>query len=398
VPEENSTPDNGSAAPAHTTTPRVETVATVTSAPAESARETTIRVHDLNHYYGSGDLRKQVLFDNRLEVRAGEIIIMTGPSGSGKTTLLTLTGTLRTVQEGSLQVLGKELLGATNDELVATRRDIGFIFQAHNLFASLTAFQNVRMGMELFGYSAREMKTQAETLLTRLELGDHIHKKPSKLSGGQKQRVAIARGVAHSPRIILADEPTAALDGKTGRIAVNLFKELAEEQGCTILMVTHDNRILDVADRIVKMEDGYIKSNVNVAVSREICEFLQRESAFSGFNPSKLSAIADSMWMEKHEAGAEVIKQGDAGDTFYLIREGAVEVIDESSGSEEIKARLGAGAYFGEAALLTNKPRNATIRTTQPTRFYVMNKESFLEAKDHSPSLDEELRNALFSR
>ncbi len=391
-------PESNNDAQTAVATPRVETVETVTSAPAETARETTIRVHDLNHYYGSGALRKQVLFKNRLEVQAGEIIIMTGPSGSGKTTLLTLTGTLRTVQEGSLKVLGKELLGASNSELVETRRDIGFIFQAHNLFASLTAFQNVRMGMELFGFSAREMKTQAETLLTRLDLGDHIHKKPSQLSGGQKQRVAIARGVAHNPRIILADEPTAALDGKTGRKAVNLFKELAEEQGCTILMVTHDNRILDVADRIVKMEDGYIKSNVNVAVSREICEFLQRESAFSGFNPSKLSAIADSMWMEKHEAGANIIKQGEAGDTFYLIREGAVEVIDESGGKEDVKATLSAGAYFGEAALLTNKPRNATIRTTRPSTFYVMNKESFLEAKDHSPSLDEELRNALFNR
>src|SRR5256885_15778631 len=155
-----------------------------------------IRIRGLNHYYGQGETRKQVLFNNHFDAYEGQIVIMTGPSGSGKTTLLTLIGTLRTVQEGSVQVLNRELAGAPPRELVAARRDIGFIFQAHNLFSSLTAAQNVRMAMELFHFSEAEIQERSHGLLTRLGLGQRLDYKPDRLSGGQKQRVAIARGLA----------------------------------------------------------------------------------------------------------------------------------------------------------------------------------------------------------
>ena len=160
-----------------------------------------IRVRRLQHYFGEGELNKQVLFDNDLEVARGEIVIMTGPSGSGKTTLLTLIGTLRTVQEGSLKVLGRELHGATPGELIALRRKIGFIFQAHNLFESLTALQNVRMALELFALDDEANADRGSEMLTRLGLGHRIHYKPGSLSGGQKQRVAIARGLVHRPKL-----------------------------------------------------------------------------------------------------------------------------------------------------------------------------------------------------
>jgi putative ABC transport system ATP-binding protein len=220
-------------------------------------KESVISIQNLNHFFGKGQLRKQVLFDINLEINAGEIVIMTGPSGSGKTTLLTLVGGLRSAQEGSLSVLGKELCGANAQQLTLARRSHGYIFQAHNLHGSLTALQNVRMGLELHkGVTPQEMHRRSAEMLELVGLGQRLNYYPDDLSGGQKQRVAIARALVSEPKIVLADEPTAALDSKSGRDVVNLMYNLAKEQACTILLVTHDNRILDIADRIVYMEDG----------------------------------------------------------------------------------------------------------------------------------------------
>jgi putative ABC transport system ATP-binding protein len=222
-----------------------------------------ISIENLNHYFGRDRLRKQVLYDINLEIAEGEIVIMTGPSGSGKTTLLTLIGGLRSAQSGSLKVLGQELCGASSHKLTQARRHHGYIFQAHNLHHSLTALQNVRMGLEVQGrFSAKEMQARSAQMLEQVGLGEYVNYYPENLSGGQKQRVAIARALVSHPKIVLADEPTAALDSKSGRDVVNLMQKLAKEQGCTILLVTHDNRILDVADRIVNMEDGYLTNNV----------------------------------------------------------------------------------------------------------------------------------------
>ncbi|WP_427161130.1 DevA family ABC transporter ATP-binding protein [Aliinostoc sp. HNIBRCY26] len=218
---------------------------------------TAISIRNLDHCFGNGSLRKQVLCNINLEINQGEIVILTGPSGSGKTTLLTLVGGLRSAQCGSLQVLGQELCSADAEKLVQARRNNGYIFQSHNLHGSLTALQNVKMGLELHQHiELEEIETRAVQILEQVGLGNHLHYYPSQLSGGQKQRVAIARALVSHPQIVLADEPTAALDSQSGRDVVNLMQKLAQEQGCTILMVTHDNRILDIADRIVHMEDG----------------------------------------------------------------------------------------------------------------------------------------------
>jgi putative ABC transport system ATP-binding protein len=223
-----------------------------------------ISVRQLNHYFGQGSLRKQVLFDIDLDVFPGEIVIMTGPSGSGKTTLLTLLCGLRSAQVGSLQVLDQEICGAKKHQLVELRRQIGYIFQAHNLHGSLTAQQNVEMALQLHDVPARERQVKAAHVLRSVGLGERLHYLPSGLSGGQKQRVAIARALVANPKIVLADEPTAALDKQSGRDVVELMQRLAKEQGCTILMVTHDNRILDIADRIVEMEDGVLLSSATL--------------------------------------------------------------------------------------------------------------------------------------
>jgi putative ABC transport system ATP-binding protein len=219
--------------------------------------EPVILAQNLNFYFGTGDLRKQALFDVNLEIHAGEIIIMTGPSGSGKTTLLTLFGGLRSAQEGSLKILGEELRGAGKSQLASLRKNIGYIFQAHNLMTFLTAQRNVRMALELHDhFLEQDLNAIATQMLESVGLNDRVHYYPENLSGGQKQRVAIARALVTQPKIVLADEPTAALDKKSGREVVELMQKLAKEQCCTILIVTHDNRILDIADRIVYMEDG----------------------------------------------------------------------------------------------------------------------------------------------
>jgi putative ABC transport system ATP-binding protein len=221
--------------------------------------EHIVQIDHLNYSFGMDELSIRVLQDVNLVLKAGEIVILTGPSGSGKTTLLTLVGALRSGQSGCLKVLGRELIGANEETLMRTRRNIGYIFQAQNLHRSLTARQNVLMGLEVHDrYSRSEMCAIADQMLKNVGLADRAQHFPSQLSGGQKQRVSIARALASSPSLVLADEPTASLDGQSGREVVDLMFNLAKQQGTTILLVTHDPRILDVADRIVKIEDGHL--------------------------------------------------------------------------------------------------------------------------------------------
>ena len=222
-----------------------------------------VRVENLSFAFGEGELRKQILFDLHFDIRPSEIVLLTGPSGSGKTTVLTLVGGLRSIREGDVTVFGMPFNGASKPDLVKIRRQIGFIFQAHNLLDFLTARENVAMAMQLHPeVSASEAASRAEELLELVGLADRMDYFPAKLSGGQRQRVAIARALVGRPQLILADEPTAALDSHSGREVVELLQQLATDQGSAILMVTHDNRILNVADRILEMEDGRIKQAV----------------------------------------------------------------------------------------------------------------------------------------
>jgi putative ABC transport system ATP-binding protein len=225
------------------------------------AREALVTIAELNHFFGEGTLRKQILYDISTVIRAGEIVIVTGPSGSGKTTLLTLVGALRSAQTGSLRVLDHELRDASQATLVKVRRQVGFIFQAHNLLDALTAAQNVQMALRReAGLTRAAARARAVELLRSVGLGDRMDHYPHQLSGGQKQRVAIARALVLEPRIVLADEPTASLDKTSGREVVDLLLRLARQHHCAVLLVTHDNRILDIADRIVHLEDGRLST------------------------------------------------------------------------------------------------------------------------------------------
>ena len=227
-----------------------------------------IRVAGLNHAYGRGELRRQILFDVQVAIQAGEIVIVTGPSGSGKTTLLTLVGALRSTQEGSVQVLGKELRKARPATLEQVRRQIGFIFQQHNLLGALSAVQNVELGVRASCRHPRAAhRRRACEMLEAVGLAERLHYQPEQLSGGQRQRVAIARALAAEPAIVMADEPTASLDKQSGREVVDRMRVLAKEHGTTILLVTHDNRILDVADRIVHLEDGRLSTFTDAVIA-----------------------------------------------------------------------------------------------------------------------------------
>lgn len=223
--------------------------------------EPLIEVSNLDYHFGEGKLRRQVLKDINTAINPGEIIILTGPSGSGKTTLLTLLGALRTGQQGSLSIFGQELCGGKSRTMQDVRRQIGYIFQSHNLIDALTVSQNVAMSLHLHkNIKRRDRRRMADEILDAVGLADHKSKYPNELSGGQKQRVGIARALVAKPRIVLADEPTASLDRHSGREVVELMRKLAKEQQVTVIIVTHDNRILDVADRILHLEDGVMQT------------------------------------------------------------------------------------------------------------------------------------------
>ena len=410
-----------------------------------------LRIRGVNHYFGTGDTRTQVLFDNTLEVMPGEMVIMSGPSGSGKTTILTLIGGLRTLQDGEIEVWDagrgdyRTLRGVPEPELVNVRRLIGFIFQRHNLFDSLTAMQNIRMAQRLKAGGA-DPDRAARELLSYLLLGEtdlsgkpqksRFDYKPAALSGGQRQRVAIARALVNRPKLVLADEPTAALDansglavvtlvqelarersepelrklvrsaeeaGENGRLAdwqVGLLKRIADEHGTTSLIVTHDSRIMNLADRIVHMERGRIESNVVVAERLFVREGLRQSPAFAAILPEEQEKIADAVLIgvhpddavrpdhlaarpgrvEVYEPGQVIVREGDPvneGSKFYLIRRGTVEVLRDEGGAPKKLTEMGPGRYFGEVAFLLEQPRNATVRAVTRAEVYTVARATF---------------------
>lgn len=250
-----------------------------------------IQIKNVSYSFGKGELRKQVLFDVTTEVAAGEIVILTGPSGSGKTTLLTLIGALRTCQAGSVKVIDKDLTNASGGDLVRVRRKIGYIFQQHNLLNSLSVAENVQMALNLSGRRPRKDWQRIEAILDHVGMTEHIHKRPDQLSGGQMQRIGVARALVHHPSIILADEPTASLDKETGRDVMQLIQRLAKEEGAAAVLVTHDNRILDIADRILHLEDGRIR-NLMDAVGDDAGRLLNLMARYDPNSYSELAAFA----------------------------------------------------------------------------------------------------------
>ena len=293
---------------------------------AETDDGNLVIAEGVSHHFGTGETRTQILFDITMRIPPRQLVIMTGPSGSGKTTLLTLLGALRSGQAGMLRVLGRDVIGLDDVGLTELRRSVGFIFQLHNLIESLSAIDNVLMSTHLHRQPSAAARRNGVALLERLGLGHRISHKPAALSGGQRQRVAVARALVNAPRLILADEPTAALDRASSLEVVELLQEHILRSGSSCLMVTHDNRVIDKADRLVSMVDGRIVSDVMVHEQVLICEMLKRIDFFSGLGTDELSHVAEKIEARRFDDGDVLIRQGDIGDVFYLLREGEVDV------------------------------------------------------------------------
>ena len=354
---------------------------------------------EFNHYYGEGDVRNQVLFENCIDIGAGQLVVITGPSGSGKTTLLSLIGALRSVQEGEIHVLDRNLTGLPHAELVVMRRNIGFIFQAHNLFDSLSAYENVKMAMQLGSCQPRDMRARGIAILDRLGLAHRVDYKPRELSGGQRQRVAVARALVNQPKLILADEPTAALDKEASTAVVNLLKELTIEQACTIMMVTHDNRILELADRIVNVVDGRIISDVVLNDAVFICELLRSVDLFKHLTPAEITNTGEKMKRRYFAKNEVVIREGEAGDQFYLLSQGSINVFRRGDdGEDKLLETLGVGRYFGERALIVDEPRNATCVAATDVEAFALGKTDFRQALEKSPSFRDQVQSIYFQR
>ena len=359
-----------------------------------AAPEPAIRVDGLNHYFGEGEARNQVLFGNSIEIPAGQLVVMTGPSGAGKTTLLTLIGALRSVHEGRIEVLGRDLSRLGGGDLVEVRRDIGFIFQMHNLFDALSAYENVKMAAQLANGELGDMRQRCAGILERLGLGHRIDHKPRFLSGGERQRVAIGRALVNQPRLILADEPTAALDKDSTMNVINLLKQTTIDYGAAVMMVTHDHRIIDSADRLVHMVDGRIMSDVVLHDALRICEFLRPIDLFKALTPQQLTDVAEHMQKRHFAAGETIIREGQPGEEFFLISDGEVEVIR----ADHEVARLGPGGFFGEVALISGEPRNATVVAEGGVDAYALGKTDFQTALATSQSFRDQLYRVYFMR
>jgi putative ABC transport system ATP-binding protein len=232
--------------------------------------------------YGSGATAVIAVRDVSLTVAPGEIVLIMGPSGSGKTTLLSMLGALLKPSEGTIRLNGQELSALPERRLPAIRlRQFGFIFQDFNLLSALTALENVAIVAELGGGGRGAARTKAEGLLTELGLGARLHFLPEQLSGGEKQRVAIARALANDPALILADEPTANLDSKSGHDLMRLLRRVAQGQGRSVVIVSHDQRIRDIADRVLWLEDGELKALATMATDPVCRMAVERERAVS---------------------------------------------------------------------------------------------------------------------
>jgi putative ABC transport system ATP-binding protein len=255
-----------------------------------------IRAKGLTKIYREGATELRALQGVDLEVRAGELTMLMGPSGSGKTTLLSIFGCILRASNGKLEVLGENVTALPERQLPRIRREaIGFVFQGFNLFPTLTAAENVALALDVRGVQRAAARKRGEELLAEVGLSEKVQSYPADLSGGQKQRVAIARALAGDPPILLADEPTAALDSTSGRTVIELLQRLASEHGRAVVMVTHDPRVLSYGDRIIRLEDGRIvREEASSAKAME-------DAAFPGAN-ARGAVIAHEFAMEREGA------------------------------------------------------------------------------------------------
>jgi len=250
-----------------------------------------IQVQGVTKSYAEGAAAVRALHRIDLDIHSGEVTLLMGPSGSGKTTLLSIMGCILRPTSGQVFVAGTDVTQLNERELPRIRlSQIGFIFQGFNLFPALTVLENVALALDLKGISGRAAKDRAKELLSKVSLADKHNSYPADLSGGQKQRVAIARALAGDPAILLADEPTAALDSTSGRAVIDLLRGLAHERGRAVVVVTHDPRIMEFADRVVCLEDGKIAPE---SAATAAARFSSQEAAITSSTSSETGIATD---------------------------------------------------------------------------------------------------------
>jgi putative ABC transport system ATP-binding protein len=329
-----------------------------------------------------------------LEVEHGEFMVLVGPSGCGKTTLLRSAAGLEEITSGEIRLGGKVVTDVDPSE-----RDVAMVFQNYALYPHMTVRQNLAFGLEQRRLPRAEIAKRVAATAGTLGLERLLDRKPAALSGGQRQRVAVARALVNRPKLILADEPTASLDKESSSTVVTLLKELTTNEGCTVIMVTHDNRILELADRIVNMVDGHIVSDVILREALTVCEFLRGVELFKKLTPSEIANVADRMHKRKYARGDVVVRQGERGEEFFLIARGGASVRVQKPGEPEREvATLGPGDIFGEMALLTEEPRNATVSAVDELETYYLDKEGFREALALSTAFKDQVRQVYFDR
>lgn len=359
--------------------------------------DSVIRAEGLSHWFGQGETRTPAVVDLTIEIDRGEIVILTGPSGSGKTTLLTLIGALRRVQQGGLRVLGRDLSRLDQAALVRHRGDIGFIFQQHNLFSSLSAVENVRMATAMKPASVREMNRRASAVLERIGMGDRLHHLPSKLSGGQRQRVAIARALVNEPSLVLADEPTASLDAASGQEVMNLLNEMANGPGkATVLIVTHDQRLLDRAHRIINMVNGRLVSNVQPArvilISRTLKDYFP---ALRGLDAGSMTRLVEHMTVRRVPAGETLVRGDEEGDAVHVILDGVVEALDARG---EVADLYSVAEAFGRITTLSGIRTEFTARSRTPIQVATLTRAQADRAFENDSELVDAIKQYLMAR
>jgi putative ABC transport system ATP-binding protein len=359
-----------------------------------TCKERAVQAEGVSYWYGEGETRSQVLFENSIEIGCGEVVIMTGPSGSGKTTLLTLIGALRRVQQGRLIVLNRDLSALDEHGAVELRKEIGFIFQSHNLFSSLTALENVRMATALRPSSVREMNEQSARILEQLGLGDRLNHLPAQLSGGQRQRVAIARALVNRPALVLADEPTAALDAESGQTVLGLLRKLADGmERTTVLIVTHDQRVIDHADRVVNMMGGRIINNSLTRMTVRITRALSQSEVLKGLSEATLTRIASVMTVETRQKGETIVQEGEPGDRYYLIGSGVAEAYKGGAYQEELYF----GEGFGTISSFFHRPIPQTVRAKTDMELYVISQADFERVLSTDKSFENRVRSLMMA-
>jgi putative ABC transport system ATP-binding protein len=248
-----------------------------------------IEAANVSKVYGSGPARVEALRNVNLTVRTGELTVLIGPSGSGKTTLLSILGCMLAPSSGVARVCGDSIVGVRAEQLATIRRrHIGFVFQSYHLFSTLTAAENVQLALDVRGEHGPKAVARAQEMLAGVGLSSKLKSFPRQLSGGEQQRVAIARAIVADPSVVLADEPTAALDSVNGHAIMTILSTIAKQRNRAVLVVTHDPRLFGFADRIIHIEDGLLTREENGGANAETMQ-----PQLSSYEPRRLSVTAD---------------------------------------------------------------------------------------------------------